>query len=99
MEIWEEIAEVIAYHERNTGGRSAGGEPITPAHNEAWIFAESAAREIVLSATAGNQRAEFGHRRSADEGIKPSDNPDANEIPRIRQALADLPRRINNAGG
>ena len=52
-----------------------------------------------MSATAGNRRAEFGHRGRPYQGVKPTDNPNAQKKEGTWEPLSDVPGSADDSRG
>src|SRR5713226_2281412 len=94
-----EFAAVFADDDGYGGGGAAGGEPVAPAHDEAGVIAEGAARKIVLTAAARNSGAEFGHGRSTGKRVEAADDPDAEEKINVGEPLRNVAGRANDTSG
>src|SRR6266568_3939372 len=70
----KEMATVLG-DDNGDGCRATSGEPVAPSDDEAGVIAERATRKIVLTATAGNGRAELGHRRGAEKRVESASDP------------------------
>ncbi len=79
VECREHVAHVFADNNADGTGGAASGKPVAPSNDEARIIAQRAARKIVLSATVGDGRAEFGKLECADQRIKRANEPDGEE--------------------
>src|SRR5579864_1142769 len=63
----EKIAAVFGDDDRDRRGRAARRQPVAPSDDEAGVFADGAAREIVLSAATRNRGAKLRERGSRSE--------------------------------
>src|SRR6267142_778154 len=79
--------------------RAARREPIAPANKKSRVFANSAARKIVLTAAARNQSSKLRHGRRADQRIRPAENPNAKKQPWIWQPFSNIAWSPNDARG
>ncbi len=59
------------------GGGATRGKPVAPSHDEAGVFADGAAGEIVLATAAGDRSSEFGHRGGAEKSVEAANDPHA----------------------
>jgi len=80
------------------GGGTAGGKPVAPSNDEAGVVAEPATGKIVLAAAPGNRRAELRDRRSAEERVQSSGDPNTDKHPRIGKSLRNFAGRSNDSG-
>src|SRR5713226_621240 len=95
----KKLAAVLANDDGHRGGGAAGGEPVAPAHDEAGVIAERAARKIVLPAAARNSGAEFRHGRSTGKRVEAADDPDAEEKINVGEPLRNVAGRANDTSG
>ena len=93
----EEMRQIFAEDDADGAGGAAGGDPIAPADDEAGVFAESAAREIILAAAGRNQGAEFRELEGAEEGVKGAADPDSDEEPCVGKDCGDAAGSANDA--
>ena len=77
------MRQIFADNDANGACGAAGGDPVAPADDEAGVFTEGAAREIVLAAAGGNERAEFRELEGAEKGVERSTDPDGDEQPGV----------------
>jgi len=91
------MRQIFAEHDADGAGGAAGGDPIAPADDEARIFAEGAAREIILAAAGGDQGAEFGKLEGAEEGVESPADPDGDEQPGVGKDCGDAAGGANDA--
>ena len=95
----KKIAAILCNDDRDSSSRAAGRKPVTPPDDEARVFADGAARKIILSAAAGNRCAEFRERRSTKKRVKSTNDPHADKEPRVWQHFRDVSGRADNPGG
>src|SRR5713101_8588768 len=93
------FAAILADDDGHGGGGAAGGEPVAPAHDEAGVFAEGAAGEIVLAPTARDSRAEFGNGRSAGERVESANDPHAEEETNVWEPPRDIAGSAHDSSG
>src|SRR5262249_48056188 len=92
-------SRVITNDQRDDGVGAAGGDPVAPADDEAGVFAERAARIVILATAARNRSTEFSERRGAEKGVEAPDYPDGEKQPDIRQLGGDVALCGNDSGG